>query len=243
MPKNQISQEIRDLCFGYIRNNYQHYISFPVQLTFIIISYFLFQQEISVENLIFATKAISLLKPIGSFYFTSILTAFIIDQPSDSLSTEIFLTEDIKIIIYLASITYKLNKSKKYNKIETIATKLWKFNPSKYVYFIVLNRKTSCPCPDTHGVIKIYIAPYNQHIINNNNESYWKQIQKLTPDNALIKIDLDKYINWRQKLEIKIISNNSNSIKIYPNKSDAFFVLGRNSERRICCQTALEQFK
>ena len=239
---NKISQEIRDLCFGYVRNNYKHYASFPVSLIFIVLKYFLFQQKISVNNLIFATKAISLLKPIGSFYFTTIVTAFIIDQPSDSLSTEIMLTSGFKINIFLPSVRYKLNNLQKYNKIKTIATTLWQFNPSKYVYYIVLSRKTSCVCPDTHGVIKIYIARYNQHIINNRDKSYWKQIQNLTPDNALIQIDLDGYINWKEKVQITIISNNSNSMEIWTNNSDAFFVLERKSERRICCQTALEQF-
>jgi len=239
----KIPQEICNLCFGYVKSNYQQ--SVPVSLIYIMIKYFLFQQEISIDKLFFSTRNI----PIpGSFYFTSIWMGFIIDGPS--ISSQIILSPSFKINIFLSSVRYQLNGSEKCNKIKSVCGKLWKFSSSysKYIYYIELIRNTSCDCPDTCGIIKIYIAPYyNQHI-NNHNQAYWKQILKLTHDTAInpliahIEIKLNESIDWRQEFKFKIISNNSNSIQIWNDTSDALFVCSRKSEKRVCCKTAYEQF-
>ena len=229
-----LSKEIIHLCYGYIRNNYSQYKSFPASLENLIIQFFLFQKIIEIDDLLFATNnTSSIIKPIASYYFTHILTAFIIQQDTKSLSTQIILTGGLKINICLPSATYKLNDSQRYNKIETIDKKKCNFKSATYTCYICLSRNTSCKCKDTEGLIKIYIAPYNQHIINNQEKSYWQQIQNLKSDSILIKVNIDKYINWREKIKLTIISN----------ISDASFVIDKNSERRNCCKKALNQFK
>ena len=237
----QISEEIKHLCFGYIRNNYKDK-SFALALKYVVISFFLYQQKKCIKDIIFATDPSD--KDGLSFYFRSICMAFIITHGQNSLSTDVILSKFFKISICLASNKYKVYNSKRYNPIQFISNKLWKFHPLKYVYFILLTRPTVCVC-ETKAVLKIFITPYNQYV-KNEKEGYWKQIEKLSKENALINIDLSgEQFNWKKRMEFEMISNNSitNSMKICVNKSNELWVSkNKQTESRHCCQNAMQQF-
>lgn len=228
----------RYLCSRWICENFTTRIPFALKV--MIIKFYFTQQQISKDDIIFSTDPQS----PNSFTFSTILMAFLIDHTSNSPSSTIIkLSKDTKIFISLYSTKFNLNNSSENHQIYTISRKEWKVENVKYIYYIELTRPTLCDCDNTDGLLKIWIVPYKQDI--NTETGYWNQILDLTNFNsALIKIDLSKErINWTQKIEFDIISNNSKSMQFWINKSEESWVWEQTSERRFCCQPAMEQYK